>query len=97
MVLSYFMETAKDPENNNLYISQHLLRILKLYGEDFDYKKVGISVLNGGSYFKRTDVDPDTLEISKGPLLFLKNPQDEKINLGNGVTKMNQIKEVFKY
>ena len=99
LVISYFQESYKNEENENLLVSEHLLNILELYGINFNYQYVGISVRNGGSYFPRPDVGGfyDVITKINNPILYLENPQDTNINLGKIIKKMNEVISVFKH
>ena len=55
IIISYFMESKKDPIIGQLLLSQHLLNILNLYGTMYNYKTLGISLRAGGVYFFRDD------------------------------------------
>jgi non-canonical poly(A) RNA polymerase PAPD5/7 len=96
LVISYFQHISKEFDED-LYLSQHLLNFLKLYGEDFNYRRTGISIRDGGKYFPRKDYDSQSLNslLDQAPLLYLENPQDPEINLGKNIKKMGDIVELF--
>jgi non-canonical poly(A) RNA polymerase PAPD5/7 len=97
LVISYLQNSKKQSPDRKLYLSEHLINILKLYGNNFNYKDVGISIRFGGAYFKRHDNDDEVgkLVTHRGPLLHLENPQRTEINLGKPITKINGIIKSF--
>ena len=99
LVISYFQESSKIKENENLRTWEHLLNFLELFSIKFNYKYVGISLRNGGSYFPRPDIDSEcVVQIrNDNPVLFLEKPQDITKNLGDSVKKMNEIISVFRH
>ena len=83
LIISYLQQTKKKYSGENLYLSQHLLRFLDLYGNSFSFETLAISVRKGGFYYPRPDA-PKKNEITAAsyPLLFLENPIDSSINCG---------------
>ena len=103
MISSYFQQNKnksrvfdKESESEqNLLLSDHLMNIFKLYGWDFNYNLLGISLRNGGFYYKREDKNFDN-SMSKRAFLSLENPVDPNINVTKQAFKFERIKELFK-
>lgn len=69
-----------------------LIEFFELYGRHFNYMKTGITVLDGGSYFAKTDVDAP----EDRSLLYIVDPIDpDKGNATRGCYGMWQVKQAF--
>lgn len=51
MVVSYLQQKYKDGNTERIDLGKHLMDFLFLYGVQFNYEEVGISVRKGGFYF----------------------------------------------
>ena len=49
------IEVDDVPANSGLNLGVLLLEFLQLYGHRLNYERVGISLRNGGSYFRKSD------------------------------------------
>ncbi len=80
---------ATDPDAN---LGVLLIEFFELYGRHFNYMKTAITILDGGSYFSKTDVDsPDDRS-----LLYIIDPTDpDKGNASRGCYGMWQVKQAF--
>lgn len=68
-----------------------LIEFFELYGRHFNYMKTGITVLDDGSYFAKTDMDsPDDRS-----LLYIIDPTDPQGNASRGCYGMWQVKQAF--
>ena len=93
----YYKKLEKLPnpeEHGHALLSDHLINILKLYGLDFKYKKLGISTRNGGSYFKRCDVGFDIAGYGN-TYLALENPIDHNVNMGEFARNYDEVVRLF--
>lgn len=79
----------------NVTLSDHLLNFLKLYGEDFNYQKLGISVRNGGFYYQRDDKCYDKCDVYARSFLSLENPLMPDVNTGKGAFRYEEIQKLF--
>jgi len=79
----------------------HLLYdFLKYYGQEFRYDDHGVSVLNGGATFNKSDFAKGGgkgkgKKGKGGVTLCLKSPSDETIDLGGACFRMGVIKNLF--
>jgi len=92
-VLSYWQLRPLKPENPNLGVM--LLEYFELYGKNFHYAVLGISIRNGGSYFQR-----DTRSFTNHPhghdqLLCIENPMDHNLDVSSGSYAMDSVRESF--
>ncbi|KAL4152587.1 hypothetical protein PRNP1_009515 [Phytophthora ramorum] len=82
-----------DPKFNNL--GQLLLGFLTLYGRDFNYTQLAISVRNGGSYFYKED--RRWYDGSRPFLISMENPNEPSLDIGKNSYEMRTIKRSFDY
>ena len=85
MVVSYLQHC----EEESCFLSVHLIRFLRIFGEKFDYHAFGISIRAGGFYFLREDKDRS---FDDG-FLCVENPLDPEINIGCQTREFRLIKE----
>ena len=78
---------ATDP-NANLGVL--LIEFFELFGQNFNYMKTAITVLDGGPYFSKEDV-PD----HENALLCIMDPTNPKENASRGCYGMWQVKTAF--
>lgn len=68
-----------------------LIEFFELYGRNFNYMKTGITVLNGGRYFPKADMQ------SNNSLLFVEDPSNAGENAAGGCFGLWQVKQAFDY
>ena len=97
MIVSFFQmhprKHATDASSANLGVL--LLEFFELYGRQFNYLKVGISVVNGGCYFSK-----DALGINgsgENGLLFIQDPLAPNDNASRGCYGFPQVKQAFEH
>ena len=52
----HFVDTTRTRQNYDFDLGQHLLGFLELYGCTFDYRQLGISIVNEGGYFPKVSL-----------------------------------------
>ena len=73
-----------------------LIEFFELYGRNFNYNKTGISVLDGGSYFSKDDLQLSNPELAdNNALLFIWDPVSPQENASKGCYGMWQVKTAF--
>ena len=82
---------AATESNPNLGVL--LIEFFELYGRNFNYAKTGISVLNGGSYFCKEDLEESGK--SKSSLLYVVDPSNAPENAAGGCFGFWQVKTAF--
>ena len=97
MIISFFQlhprNLASDPTTGNLGVL--LIEFFELYGRQFNYMKVGISVSNGGLYFSK-----EALGINgtgENGLLFIQDPLSPNENASRGCYGFQQVKQAFEH
>ena len=103
LVVSYFQQfknkskilDQNSKSNSGVLLSDHLINIFNLYGSEFNYKDVGISLRNGGFYYKRRDKNFDN-SMSAKAFLSLENPVEPNVNVAKQAYRFERIKELFK-
>ncbi len=99
MVISFLQQYVKASESyecQHMYNLGHLLvGFLKLYGKDFGYDEVAISIREGGSYFIKSSrqwYNPD-----RPHLISVENPHDLNHDIGKNSYDIRRIVRVFEY
>jgi non-canonical poly(A) RNA polymerase PAPD5/7 len=82
-----------DPKFNNL--GQLLLGFFTLYGRDFNYTELAISVRNGGSYFYKED--RRWYDDGRPFLISMENPNEPSLDIGKNSYEMRTVKRSFDY
>lgn len=72
-----------------------LVEFLELYGVCFNSNHVGITLTNGGRYYKRSNF-PNPLRYINGVSLELLDPQDESNNVASGSFNFDGVKTAFR-
>ncbi|RLN77652.1 hypothetical protein BBO99_00006585, partial [Phytophthora kernoviae] len=100
MVISFLQQHGRhlkaehdDPKYNNL--GQLLMGFFTLYGRDFNYTELGISVRNGGSYFYKTD--RYWYDDNRPFLISMENPNEPSLDIGKNSYEMRTVKRSFEY
>mmetsp|Transcript_22981 Transcript_22981/g.20420 ORF Transcript_22981/g.20420 Transcript_22981/m.20420 type:complete len:163 (+) Transcript_22981:309-797(+) len=97
IIISYLQESQKEPKNQGLLLSEHLIAFFHLYGVRFNYNELGISIRNGGTYFVREMRGWLATNRNKPVTLSVENPQDTSVDLGKGVYNMPQVHTAFQH
>eukprot|EP00438_Fugacium_kawagutii_P031625 Skav216549 [mRNA] locus=scaffold1776:286596:287948:- [translate_table: standard] len=99
-VVLHFLQRHPSLKNGRFYAGAslgHLLfDFLKYYGQEFNYLSHGISVLEGGSIFSKTDRFPEkTKRATGGPQLCLESPLSPSMDLGGACFRMPVLRNLF--
>lgn len=100
LVVSYLqqqkkMKAQQEDTDSSTLLSDHLHNFLKLYGVDFNYKKLGISVRKGGFYYDRKDKGFDNGSHARSTL-SLESPINTDLNVAIAAHQFHKIIELFK-
>jgi non-canonical poly(A) RNA polymerase PAPD5/7 len=102
LVISYLQQQKSklaqktdEGEEIKTLLSDHLLNFLKLYGEEFNYKELGISVRKDGFYYKREDKNFDNGMLARTHL-SLENPVYPDLNVTKAAFNFHKIQILFK-
>ncbi|CAI5733688.1 unnamed protein product [Hyaloperonospora brassicae] len=100
MVVSFLQHTGRalgakhdDPRFNNL--GQLLVGFFTLYGRDFNYTDLGISVRNGGSYFYKED--RYWCDAGRPFLIAMENPNEPSLDVGKNSYEIRTVQRSFDY
>ncbi|CAH0481386.1 unnamed protein product [Peronospora belbahrii] len=83
----------ENPKYNNL--GQLLVGFFTLYGRDFNYTELGISVRNGGSYFYKED--RCWCDAGRPFLIAMENPNEPSLDIGKNSYEIRTVKRSFDY
>ncbi|KAG7378905.1 hypothetical protein PHYPSEUDO_009320 [Phytophthora pseudosyringae] len=100
MVISFLQHHGRalgaehdDPKFNNL--GHLLMGFFTLYGRDFNYTELAISVRNGGSYFYKED--RRWYDGGRPFLISMENPNEPSLDIGKNSYEMRTVKRSFDY
>ncbi|TYZ54025.1 hypothetical protein PybrP1_003959 [[Pythium] brassicae (nom. inval.)] len=100
MVVSFLQHRRRNfganhdlPQHNNL--GQLLLGFFTLYGSDFNYIDLGISVRNGGSYFLKRD--RGWSDWNRPTLLLVENPNEPTVDVGKNSFNVATVRRAFDF
>jgi non-canonical poly(A) RNA polymerase PAPD5/7 len=82
-----------DPKYNNL--GQLLVGFFTLYGRDFNYNDLAISVRNGGSYFRKED--RGWYDDNRPFLISMENPNEPNLDIGKNSYEVRTVRRSFDY
>jgi non-canonical poly(A) RNA polymerase PAPD5/7 len=88
------LENQESENPQKMLLSDHLIAFFKLYGYEFNYKEVGISVRKQGFYYKREIKNFDNW-MSARAFLSLENPVNPNINVTKGAYNFHKIQQLF--
>lgn len=71
------------------------MSFFELYGKQFNYVKVGISVTKNGSYFRKES--RDHLDATRPYLLSIENPLHPEIDIGKNSFAIMRVRKAFEY
>mmetsp|Transcript_8267 Transcript_8267/g.10271 ORF Transcript_8267/g.10271 Transcript_8267/m.10271 type:complete len:479 (-) Transcript_8267:11-1447(-) len=99
-VVLHFLQRHPCLKNGRFYAGTslgHLLfDFLKYYGQEFNYGSHGISVLEGGSIFSKSDRFPERNKRNTGgPQLCLESPLSTSMDLGGACFRMPVLRNLF--
>ena len=91
----YNLSSAISSPQNSANLGSMMLEFLELYGIDFNYVTVGISLRSGGYYFPKgsKDKSPFFWQPSRPFSLAIENPLDTTHDVGKGSYRMMQIQK----
>ncbi|CAI2360209.1 unnamed protein product [Moneuplotes crassus] len=99
LIVSYLQQhknrKAQQEDASPTLLSEHLLNLLKLYGVDFNYKKLGISVRKAGFYYNRNDKGFDNGSHARSAL-SLENPINTDLNIAVAAHRFPEIMKLFR-
>jgi DNA polymerase sigma len=74
-----------------------LLEFFNLYGGTFNTYHVGISMNNGGSYFRKREREGDWYNPSRANLLCLENPFEPDLDMGRNSFMYAKVRRSFEH
>jgi len=90
--LQYLLRDKNESEEklNNMNLGSFLLGFLKFYGFEFNYKELGISIRDGGRFFKKYERN-----YPYNDNLCFENFQDTSIDIGRAAYQYPVVRELF--
>jgi len=72
-----------------------LVSFFEFFGTKFNYENVGISIREGGFFFRK--IDRDFLDPRKPFSLCVENPQDPTVDIGRSAYNIKKVQRAFQY
>jgi len=92
MIISFFqLHHRRDVASKKNNLGVLLLEFLQLYGQNFNYRDVGISISQGGSYLRKEMIT----EADSTEGFWLENPLDPSKNVAGGTYRMPEVTRAF--
>lgn len=74
-----------------------LLEFFNLYGGSFNYYHTGVSIADGGSYFRKREKGEEWANPSRPNLLAIENPDVPEVDMGRNSFNMPKIRRTFEH
>jgi len=86
LVTAFLQYTIKENQEKNITLGKLLLELLSFYGKNFNYRKLGISIVGDGMLFNKPCFNDS---------LTVENPQDPDVDIGKSVRDFDNIAKEF--
>ena len=97
MLVSFFqLHPRNQSTDSTANLGVLLIEFFELYGRQFNYMKVGISVLEGGYYFPKDAITSEN-SMSENGLLYIQDPLSPSENASRGCYGIQQVKLAFEH
>lgn len=92
LVTSYLQRQYKLGNTDNIDLGRHLIQFFNLYGQVFNYERVGISIRKEGSYFCKEKRGWANFQDEKSRYrLSVENPQDPEVDIGRPAFAIKKV------
>ncbi len=94
IVYAYYQYLSNNDhiDMNEFNMGSFLIGFLRFFSDEFDYKEYGISIRNGGYFFKKRE----NTKIGNNGLLSVENFQDEKHDIGKNNYRFETIRNYYR-
>lgn len=92
--VQYLMKRGEVDKINNL--GKLFIGFLKFYGEEFNYKELGISINDGGEFFKKWQRNFVNANNNGGDFLCFENYQEPDMDLARGAYQYPKVTQLFR-
>ncbi|KJE95608.1 hypothetical protein CAOG_008933 [Capsaspora owczarzaki ATCC 30864] len=91
LVVSFLQRHPRQDRDPNFGVL--LVEFFELYGKDFNYRKVGIAVTEGGRYFPKSDASANSNEVRP----FIQDPMEPGNDVGYKTYNMIAVRDAFRH
>lgn len=91
MVTSYLQRQYKQGGTDQIDLGKHLIDFLELYGTQFNYEDIGLSIRRGGEYFQKSSKGWEGHDERTRYRLCVENPQDPEIDIGRSAYNIKKV------
>ena len=91
MVTSYLQRQYKKGGTDKIDLGKHLIDFLELYGTQFNYEDIGLSIRKGGKYFQKSHRGWEGHDERTRYRLCVENPQDPEIDIGRSAYNIKKV------
>lgn len=76
-------------------LGRHLIEFFNLYGMNFNYERIGLSIRKEGSYFLKDQRGWAGRDEKSMNRLCVENPQDPSVDIGKPAFAIMKVKRAF--
>ena len=97
LVTSYLQRQYKKGNTDNIDLGKHLIDFFELYGTQFNYEDIGISIRKGGKYFQKSTRGWEGWDERSRFRLSVENPQDDETDIGRSAYNIKKVQRSFQH
>ena len=97
LVTSYLQRCYKKGNTENVDLGKHLIDFFELYGTQFNYEDIGLSIRKGGKYFQKSTRGWEGWDERSRFRLCVENPQDPEVDIGRSAYNIKKVQRAFQH
>ena len=97
LVTSYLQREYRKGNTENVDLGKHLIDFFELYGTQFNYEDIGLSIRKGGKYFKKSSRGWEGWDERSRFRLCVENPQDPEVDIGRSAYNIKKVQRAFQH
>ena len=78
-------------------LGKHLIDFFELYGTQFNYEDIGLSIRKGGKYFQKSTRGWEGWDEPSRFRLCVENPQDPEVDIGRSAYNIKKVQRAFQH
>ena len=94
---SYLQRCYKKGNTENVDLGKHLIDFFELYGTQFNYEDIGLSIRKGGKYFQKSSRGWEGWDERSRFRLCVENPQDPEVDIGRSAYNIKKVQRAFQH
>ena len=97
LVTSHLQRQYKKGNTENIDLGKHLIDFFELYGTQFNYEDIGLSIRKGGKYFQKSSRGWEGWDERSRFRLCVENPQDPEVDIGRSAYNIKKVQRAFQH